>query len=168
MSPKEEKISDPEELFEHHRITVDPGQATLRMDVFLADRLPHISRNRIKNAAQAGCIRVNEKTAKASYAIKPRDVISVLLPYPPPPALEPEPVPLNIVHEDEDIIIINKPPGLVVHPGHNNYTGTLVHGLLYHFQHFPKNTGAAYRPGLVHRIDKDTSGLLVAAKMNSR
>lgn len=168
MENYEEEIALPEEsgeLFEHFKIVVDKGQALLRIDKFLGMRLENISRNRIQNAADAGCILVNDKAVKSSYKIKPNDNISIVLPYPPNEnELLPENIPLNIVFEDEDLIIINKPAGMVVHPAKGNYTGTMVNALLWHFKDLPYFSEGKVRPGLVHRIDKDTSGLLVVAK----
>lgn len=158
-----EKDSE-QELFEHHRFTVDPGQDLLRIDKYLQYKLSGISRTKIQAAADAGNIVVNDKPVKPSYKVKPKDVIAILLPHPPKVfELIAEPIPLNIAYEDDALLIVNKPPGLVVHPGYNNFTGTLVNGLLYHFEHLPNKNGDD-RPGLVHRIDKDTSGLLVIAK----
>ncbi|MCE2773051.1 MAG: RluA family pseudouridine synthase [Bacteroidetes bacterium] len=158
-----EKDSE-QELFEHHRFTVDPGQDLLRIDKYLQYKLSGISRTKIQAAADAGNIVVNDKPVKPSYNVKPKDVIAILLPHPPKVfELIAEPIPLNIIYEDDALLIVNKPPGLVVHPGYNNFTGTLVNGLLYHFEHLPNKNGDD-RPGLVHRIDKDTSGLLVIAK----
>ncbi len=154
-----------QELYEHHRIVVDKGQSLLRIDKFLMNRLLNISRNRIQNAADAGNILVNEKPVKSSYKIKPADIISIVLPHPPRDTeIYPENIPLTIVYEDDYVVIINKPAGMVVHPGFNNYTGTLVHALAYHFDQLPNLKGNNARPGLVHRIDKDTSGLLVISK----
>ncbi len=163
----EEEIRDQEEqdLYEHFRLTVDKGQSLLRIDKFLMNRIENASRNRIQHAADAGNILVNDKAVKSSYRVKPLDVISIVLPHPPRDTeIYPENIPLDIVYEDDDLMIINKPAGMVVHPGYNNYTGTLVHGLAYHFQGLPNLQGNVSRPGLVHRIDKDTSGLLVISK----
>lgn len=163
----EEEIRDQEEqdLYEHFRLTVDKGQSLLRIDKFLMNRIENASRSRIQHAADAGNILVNEKAVKSSYRVKPLDVISIVLPHPPRDTeIYPENIPLDIVYEDDDLVIINKPAGMVVHPGYNNYTGTLVHGLAYHFQGLPNLQGNVSRPGLVHRIDKDTSGLLVISK----
>jgi 23S rRNA pseudouridine1911/1915/1917 synthase len=127
--------------------------------------MENATRNRIQNAADSGCILVNEKAVKSSYKVKPLDVISIVLPHPPRDTeIYPENIPLNIVFEDEEIVIINKTAGMVVHPGFNNYTGTLVHALAYYFENLPNLNGNYARPGLVHRIDKDTSGLLVISK----
>jgi 23S rRNA pseudouridine1911/1915/1917 synthase len=164
---QDELLNEGEEqdLFEHFRLVVDKGQSLLRIDKFLMNRMENATRNRIKNAADLGCILVNEKAVKSSYKVKPLDVISIVLPHPPRDTeIYPENIPLNIVFEDEEIVIINKTAGMVVHPGFNNYTGTLVHALAYHFENLPNLNGNYARPGLVHRIDKDTSGLLVISK----
>lgn len=157
--------SDEQELYEHHRIEVDKGQALLRIDKFLFNRLENATRNRIQVAVEAGNVLVNGKTVKSSYKVKPLDSISIVLPHPPRDTeIYPENIPLDIVYEDEDLLVVNKPAGMVVHPGFNNYTGTLVHGLVYHFQNLPNLHAEYQRPGLVHRIDKDTSGLLLISK----
>ena len=164
---QDELLNEGEEqdLFEHFRLVVDKGQSLLRIDKFLMNRMENATRNRIQNAADSGCILVNEKAVKSSYKVKPLDVISIVLPHPPRDTeIYPENIPLNIVFEDEEIVIINKTAGMVVHPGFNNYTGTLVHALAYHFENLPNLNGNYARPGLVHRIDKDTSGLLVISK----
>jgi 23S rRNA pseudouridine1911/1915/1917 synthase len=156
---------DEQDLYEHLRIVVDKGQSLLRMDKFLMHRIENASRNRIQNAIELGNVLVNDKPAKSSYKVKPLDVISVVLPHPPRDTeVYPENIPLNITYEDDDVLVVNKPAGLVVHPGFNNYTGTLVNGLVYHFQQLPTLPGNDGRPGLVHRIDKDTSGLLLISK----
>ncbi len=153
------------ELYEHHRIQVDPGQGQLRIDKFLFQKLGSVSRSKIQAAAQAGNILVNERPVKPNYKIKPEDLISVVLPHPPVEfKLIPQEIPLNIVFEDEHLIVVDKEAGLVVHPGHNNYDGTLINGLLYHLRDVPLFQSGELRPGLVHRIDKNTSGLLVVAK----
>ena len=154
-----------EELFEHFALTVDRGQALLRIDKFLVNRLDNTSRNRIQAAADADNIRVNGIPVKSSYKVKPFDKISIVLPYP-VRKLEiiAEDIPLDIVYEDDDIIMINKAAGMVVHPGHGNYTGTLVNALTYHLKDLPMFQSGDMRAGLVHRIDKNTSGLLVVAK----
>jgi len=154
-----------QELFEHFRFTSDPGQATLRVDKFLINKLENTSRSRIQAAAHAGNILANNQPVKPNYRVKPGDVISVVLPHPPRKIeLIPENIPLQIVHEDEDLLVVNKPPGLVVHPGYGNYTGTLVNALMYHLKDNPLFQSGEERPGLVHRIDKNTSGVLVVAK----
>ena len=163
----ESVLPEPEEqdLYEHLRIIVDKGQSLLRIDKFLMHRIENASRNRIQNAIELGNVLVNDKTIKASYKVKPFDVISIVLPHPPRDTeVYPENITLNFVYEDDDVLIVNKPPGMVVHPGYNNYTGTLVNGLVYHFQQLPVLPGNDGRPGLVHRIDKDTSGLLLISK----
>ncbi len=156
---------DEQDLFEHLRIVVDKGQALLRIDKFLMNRVENASRNRIQNAIAAGTVLVNGQPVKASYKVKPADVISVVLPHPPRDTeIYPENIPLDICYEDAELLIVNKPAGMVVHPGYNNYSGTLVNALVYHFSMFPQLPGNDGRPGLVHRIDKDTSGLLVIGK----
>lgn len=154
-----------DELFEHHGLDVDKGQTLLRIDKFLHNRLENTSRNRIQVAADAGNILVNGTAVKSSYKVKPLDKISVVMPYP-PRKLEiiAEDIPLDIVFEDNDIIIVNKKAGMVVHPGHGNYTGTLVNALTFHLKDEPLFQEGDMRAGLVHRIDKNTSGLLVIAK----
>jgi 23S rRNA pseudouridine1911/1915/1917 synthase len=161
----EEEIVDQQELFEHFRFIADPGQTILRIDKFLADRIQNASRTRIQNAANAGNILVNNNPVKPNYKVKPGDLVQVVLPTPPREVeLIPEDIPLNIVYEDDDVLVVNKAPGMVVHPAHGNYTGTLVNALMWHFRNLPLfNTGEA-RPGLVHRLDKNTSGILVIAK----
>jgi 23S rRNA pseudouridine1911/1915/1917 synthase len=157
-------LSEESELYTHYQWKVDPGQELVRIDIFLTNRLQNASRNRIQNAAKAGCILVNGKAVKPNYRVKPQDDIAIVLPEPPrDTAIHPEPIPLDIVYEDTHLLLVNKPAGLVVHPGYNHYTGTLVHGLAYHFDQLP-GIKEGVRPGLVHRIDKDTSGLLVVAK----
>lgn len=154
------------ELFEHHRWVVDRGQDLLRIDKFLMHKIQNASRNRIQNAAKAGNILVNGKQVKQNYRVKPLDEISIVLPHPPRDrTLLPENIPLDILFEDEEVLVINKPAGLVVHPGVGNYTGTLVNALMYHFSTLP-DMGSEHgpRPGLVHRLDKDTSGVMVIAK----
>ncbi len=152
-----------DELFEHFRVEVPKGQLLLRIDKFLMNALPNATRNKIQNAASNGNILVNNLPVKSNYKVKPLDVIQIMLSHPPfENRIDPEDIPLDIIYEDDALLLINKPPGLVVHPGHGNYTGTLVNALAFHFQNLPMNSSE--RPGLVHRIDKDTSGLLVIAK----
>lgn len=154
-----------EELYEHFRLTVDPGQSLLRIDKFLTGKIQNVSRNKVQNAARAGNIRVNDKPVKPNYRVKPGDIISILLPGPPRETENlPENIPLDIVYEDEDVLVVNKPAGMVVHPAYANYTGTLVNALLYHFLDQTGPDGEKLQPWLVHRIDKDTSGLLVVAR----
>ncbi len=154
-----------EDLFEHHRIEVDRKQSPLRIDKFLMDRLPNVSRNKVQDAIKDGYVLVNEASIKPNYKVRPDDVIVVALPEPPRDTdVVPENIPLNIVYEDEVLLVVNKPSGMVVHPAYNNWTGTLVNALAYHFEQLPTMPENEGRPGLVHRIDKDTSGLLVIAK----
>ena len=153
------------ELYEHHRTVVDKGQAMLRLDKYLQMRLEGISRNKIQTAAKAGCVLVNNAVAKSNYKVKPCDVITVLLPEPPHDfEVLPEPVQFDIVYEDDDVVVINKRAGLVVHPGYGNFNGTLLNGLMYYYQDKMGKDGKPIVPYLVHRIDKDTSGLLLVAK----
>ncbi|HTF18283.1 MAG TPA: RluA family pseudouridine synthase [Chryseolinea sp.] len=164
----EEIIHDDEqddELFEHHRIVADPKQGLVRLDKFLMDRLPNATRTKIQGGIAAGFVKVNEKPAKSNYRVHPADVITVSLPQPPRDTdVVPENIPLNIIFEDASLMIINKPAGMVVHPAYQNWSGTLVNALAYHFENLPQMPGNDGRPGLVHRIDKDTSGILVIAK----
>lgn len=156
---------DQEELFEHYKIVVDKGQELLRVDKFLQNRLFKTSRTRIQAAADTGNIHANGKSVKSNYKVKPGDTIAIVFAQPPREIeLKPENIPLNIVYEDADVIVINKQAGLVVHPGYGNYTGTLVNALMYHFQHVPIYQQKEPRPGLVHRLDKNTSGIMVMAK----
>jgi 23S rRNA pseudouridine1911/1915/1917 synthase len=161
----EEENDDQQELFEHHRFIVDPGQSLLRIDKFLYDRMENTSRTRIQNASNAGNILVNNSTVRSNYKVKPGDIIQIVLPTPPREIeLIPENIPLNIVYEDEDVLVVNKEPGMVVHPAYGNYTGTLVNALMWHFRELPLFQTGEIRPGLVHRLDKNTSGILVVAK----
>ena len=152
------------ELYEHIRMVVDPGQQPERIDTFLTNHLSNISRNRVQNAAKAGNILVNDKAVKQNYKVKPNDVISIVFTYPPRETdIKPEPIPLDIVYEDNDVIVINKQAGLVVHPGHGNFEHTLLHGLAYYFEQTHQNIENRFGY-LVHRIDKDTTGLMIVAK----
>lgn len=169
--PLGENGEDGDELYEHFRITVDKGQALKRIDSFLAARIENKSRNRIQIAAKSGSILVNGKPVKSNYKLKPFDEVSIVFPHPPTNKfLVPENIPLSIIYEDDDILVVNKVAGMVAHPGVGNSSGTLVNALSWHLQNLPqtKNSGAPgeehLRPGLVHRIDKHTSGLLVIAK----
>lgn len=160
-TPKLPKDND--DLYEHHNFTVDKGQTPLRIDKYLMNRIENATRNKIQAAAKDGSIYVNGAQVKSNYKVKPNDEIRVLFEHPPfENLLVAEDIPLDIVYEDEDLLVINKPAGIVVHPGHGNYSGTLINGLIFHFDNLPNNS--SNRPGLVHRIDKDTSGLLVVAK----
>ena len=156
---------DSPELYEHFSFIADKGQGLLRVDKFLHDRIEGVSRNRIQQAADAGCILVNDNPVKSNYKVKPEDVVTVVMDRPRREVeIIPENIPLNIVYEDDDLMVINKPAGLVVHPGHGNYTGTLVNAIAWHLKDNPVYDIKDPRLGLVHRIDKDTSGLLVIAK----
>lgn len=165
MTNEETELIDHDELFEHYRFVVERGQEPTRIDVWLFNRLANVSRNRLQQACSSGNILVNGKESKSSYKVKPNDVIQIVLPEPVRiKELIPQDIPLNIVYEDDDIVIVNKPAGMVVHPAFGNYSGTLMNALLYHFQHLPASKDNLDRPGLVHRIDKNTSGLLVIAR----
>lgn len=152
-------------LFEHQRFVVDAGQSLLRIDKFLHGRMQGATRSKIQNGIENGFVKVNDLVIKANYKVHPLDVITISMPTPPRDTdVKPENIPLNIVYEDDYLLIINKAPGMVVHPAYQNWSGTLVNALTYHFQQLPTMPGNDGRPGLVHRIDKDTSGLLVIAK----
>ena len=153
------------QLYEHFRVTVDKGQDLVRVDKYLFDKLTNVSRNRIQKAADAGYIMANEKPVKSNYRVKPLDVITVMLDRPYyDNEVVPEDIPLNIVYEDDVLMVVNKTAGMVVHPGHGNYTGTLINGVAWHMKDVPNWDMNDAHVGLVHRIDKDTSGLLVIAK----
>ncbi|HOE39127.1 MAG TPA: RluA family pseudouridine synthase [Bacteroidales bacterium] len=161
----EEEFEQSEELFEHHRLVIEPGQKLMRLDKYLVCRLASTSRNRIQNAAEAGNILVNGKPSKNSYKVKPGDIISIVLSFPKTETeLIAQDIPINVVYEDDDFVIVNKKPGMVVHPSYGHYEGTLMNALMFKFQQLPSTPGNEIRPGLLHRIDKDTSGLLVVAK----
>lgn len=152
-----------DELYEHHKFTADKGQQPLRVDKYLMNYIENATRNKIQKAAKDGNIHVNNVPVKSNYKVKPGDVVQVMFEHPPYEfLLTPENIPLDINYEDESLLIVNKPAGMVVHPGHGNYSGTLINALIYHIENLPNNSSE--RPGLVHRIDKDTSGLLVIAK----
>jgi 23S rRNA pseudouridine1911/1915/1917 synthase len=162
LDPEDEQD---DELFEHHRIVVDGGQSLVRIDKFLMDRLSNVTRTKIQSGIHDGFVKVNDKLIKPNHKIHPADIITVAFPEPPRDTdVKPENIPLNIVFEDEHLLVVNKPAGMVVHPAFNNWSGTLVNALTYHFQNLPEMPGNTGRPGLVHRIDKDTSGLLVIGK----
>ncbi len=153
------------QMYEHFRFVADKGQTLLRVDKFLVDRIMNATRNRIQLAAEAGCILVNGKPVKSNYRVQPLAVVSIVMDRPKREIeIIPEEIPLNIVYEDEDLLVVNKPAGLVVHPGHGNYTGTLLNALAWYLRDDPQYDPSDPRLGLVHRIDKDTSGLLVVAK----
>lgn len=158
------QMEESAELYEHHRIVADKGQSPLRIDKFLMNRIENASRNKIQQAAKAGNIIVNDKVVKQNFKVKPEDVISVVMTYPPREVeILPEDIPLEIVFEDDDLLVVNKPAGLVVHPGFGNFTGTLVNGLAHYFEKTGANVENKHGY-LCHRIDKDTTGLLLVAK----
>lgn len=160
-----EEEPEQEELFEHYQFTADPKQSPLRIDKFLMDRLPNVSRSKVQAAIKEGYVLVNQQTIKPNYKVRPDDEIVIALPEPPRDTeVHPENISLNIVFEDDYLLVVNKPAGMVVHPAYKNWSGTLVNALAYHFQQLPTMKGNEGRPGLVHRIDKNTSGLLVIAK----
>jgi 23S rRNA pseudouridine1911/1915/1917 synthase len=155
--------SSNDDLYEHYRFVADKGQQPLRVDKYLMNRVENATRNKIQKAAKDGNIYVNGTAVKSSFKVKGNDIVTVLFEHPPYEfLLVPEDIPLDIVYEDDDVLVVNKPAGMVVHPGHGNYSGTLINALTFHFDNLPNNS--SNRPGLVHRIDKDTSGLLVVAK----
>jgi 23S rRNA pseudouridine1911/1915/1917 synthase len=165
MHELETDPGEDDELFEHYRIVADRRQALMRIDKFLMDRLPNVTRTKIQSGIHEGFVLVNEKPIKPNYKVHPGDIITVSMTQPPRDnTVLPENIPLNIIYEDDHLLIVNKEPGMVVHPAYQNWSGTLVNALTYHFSQLPNMPGNEGRPGLVHRIDKDTSGLLVIAK----
>ena len=155
--------SERDELYEHFRFVADKGQAPLRVDKYLMNKVENATRSRIQKSAKEGNIFVNDIIVKSNYKVKANDVVTVLFEHPPyEMLLTPEDLPIDIVYEDDALLVINKAAGMVVHPGHGNYSGTLINALAFHFDNLPNNSSD--RPGLVHRIDKDTTGLLVVAK----
>ncbi|MDU8885330.1 RluA family pseudouridine synthase [Yeosuana sp. MJ-SS3] len=163
MQNKNTFEDDEDELYEHYSFTAEKGQTPLRVDKYLMNFVENATRNKIQQAAKAGNIYVNDVPVKSNYKVKGNDVVRVLFSHPPHEyLLIGENIPIDIVYEDDALLVVNKPAGMVVHPGHGNYSGTLINALIYHFENLPKNSND--RPGLVHRIDKDTSGLLVVAK----
>jgi len=161
----QDHVNEEQDLYEHHHFVVDRGQGLLRIDKYVVAKIEGISRNKIQNTARAGNILVNGEAVKPNYKVKPGDHISIVMAHPPREVeLLPENIPLDVAYEDDHIIIINKAAGMVVHPGYGNYTGTLVNALVYHFDNLPRQNDEDIKPGLVHRIDKDTSGLLLVAK----
>lgn len=159
------ELQEEDELYLHQRILVDKGQVLMRIDKYLPIHSKNISRSKVQESIDAGSIKVNGLTTKSSYLVKPDDVITLTLPYPKQNfELIAENLDINIVYEDEDLLIVNKSPGMVVHPALGHRSGTLVNGLIYHFENLPTHRNGEIRPGLVHRIDKDTSGLVVIAK----
>jgi len=167
-APLNEDEREQDELFEHHRFVADKKQSLLRVDKFLNNRIQNVTRNRIQQAIETGSVLVNDQTVKSSYKVKPGDVVTVVLAHPPREIeLYPDDIPLDIVYEDDQLFIINKSPGLVVHPAYGHYRGTLVNALVHYM--YPELidkpiTANSVRPGLVHRLDKNTSGLIVLAK----
>jgi len=163
MQPENGPELQEDELYEHHKIVATKGQEPLRVDKFLMNFIENSTRNKIQQAAKDGYVRVNESIVKQNYKVKAGDVVQVMFEHPPHEfLLIPEDIPIDIVYEDEVLLVVNKPAGMVVHPGHGNYSGTLINALIHHVDNLPSNSNE--RPGLVHRIDKDTSGLLLVAK----
>lgn len=163
MQENDSQDFENDDLYEHYRFVASVGQVPLRVDKFLMNFIENATRNKVQQAAKAGNILVNDVAVKQNYKVKPHDIVRVVLSHPPHEnLLVAEDIPINIVFEDNTVIVVNKPAGMVVHPGHGNYSGTLVNALIHHIENLPINSNE--RPGLVHRIDKDTSGLLVIAK----
>lgn len=161
----EDEQDQQDELYEHHNLIADVGQEALRIDKFLMKRLPNVSRNRLQNIAKAGTLFVNGESVKSNYKVRPKDEISIVLPYPVREIkLIPEDILIDIIYEDDQMVMVNKPANMVVHPGFGNYSGTLLNALVYHFDSLPKTDDYYGRPGLVHRLDKHTTGILVIAK----
>jgi 23S rRNA pseudouridine1911/1915/1917 synthase len=159
-----EETIEEQDLFEHYRFVADKGQEPMRLDKFLTMRIENATRTKVQKGIEVGSVLVNQRQVKSNYQIKPTDIVTVVLPNPPRnPELIAENIPINIVYEDESLVLINKNAGMVVHPGYNNYSGTLVNALLFHISKLPEYSDEM-RPGLVHRIDKDTSGLILVAK----
>ena len=166
MQENETQDIENEDLYEHHKFIASEGQEPLRVDKFLMNFIENATRSKLQQAAKAGNVLVNDVAVKSNHKVKPNDIVRVVLAYPPAERLlVAEDIPLDIVYEDAAVIVVNKSAGMVVHPGHGNYSGTLVNGLIHHIENLPTNSNE--RPGLVHRIDKDTSGLLVVAKTES-
>ncbi|MFO8022791.1 MAG: RluA family pseudouridine synthase [Perlabentimonas sp.] len=164
-SDLENDAQDQQDLFEHFHLDVDKGQTPVRIDKFITSKIQSISRSRVQSAADAGNILVNDTPVKSSYKVKPEDSISIVMAYPPREVdIEAEDIPLDIIYEDDDVVVVNKQAGMVVHPGHGNFSGTLVNALMHHLRHLPLFQSGEVRPGLVHRIDRNTSGILVVAK----
>lgn len=166
MSEEIQEVDQEEELFEHYRFKADPGQESLRIDKYLLDRMPNTSRNKIQVAAKNGNIQVNGTAVKPNYKVKPLDEVAIVLPYPVREIeLIPQDIPIDIVYEDDELVVVNKPANMVVHPGYGNYKGTLVNALVFHFDNLPQRIHDYFgRPGLVHRLDKHTTGIMVVAK----
>lgn len=165
MQELEEDIEGSDGLYERHRFVADKGQTALRIDKFLMTKIANASRNKIQDGIELGFVTVNDEIVKANYKVKPLDIITVSMDEPPRNTeIIPQNISLNIIYEDDELLVVNKPAGMVVHPAHGNWDRTLVNALVYHFQNLPTHRNGEIRPGLVHRIDKDTSGLLVVAK----
>ncbi len=160
-----EEPGENNDLYEHYRFEADRGQKLLRIDKYLVNRIENVSRTRLQNAASAGNILVNGTPVKSSYRVRPGDIITIVMAHPPREIeLIPEDIPIDVIYEDDDLIVVNKEAGMVVHPGHGNYTGTLINAVAWRLREMPLFMSGELRPGLVHRIDKNTSGLLVIAK----
>ena len=158
-------LEESQQLYEHFRFEVDKGQVPVRIDKFMFEKLQHSSRNRIQKAAEAGFVHVNDKPVKSNYKVRPGDIVTLMLDRPHyDTTIEPEDIPLDVVYEDDELMVINKPAGLVVHPGCGNFHGTLVNAIAWHLRNLPSYDPNDPQVGLVHRIDKDTSGLIVVAK----
>lgn len=165
MQEETQNVNDERELYENFRIEVEKGKTLLRIDKYLMSRIEGSSRNKIQTAAKAECIKVNDKPVKSNYRVKPGDVIQLFLTTPPQSIeIVPQDIPIDVVYEDDDVIVVNKPSSMVVHPGYGNYSGTLLNALAFHFQNQKNKEGETPKPLLVHRIDKDTTGLLLVAK----
>ena len=165
MEHEELEEQGEQDLFEHYRFDIDKGQELLRIDKFLMNRIENATRTKIQAAAETGNILVNGKAIKSNYRVKPYDVITIVMAHPPRDReIKPENIPLDIVYEDDEVVVVNKAANMVVHPGYGNYSGTMVNALMYHFQHLPMFATQQPRPGLVHRLDKDTTGIMVMAK----
>lgn len=163
INPDELEDAHDDDLHEHHQFTASDGQEPLRVDKYLMNFIENATRSKIQQSIKEGSVRVNEAVVKSNYKVKAGDHIRVLFKHPPHEnLLVAQDIPLDIVYEDDVLVVVNKPAGMVVHPGHGNYSGTLINALIHHFENLPNNS--SNRPGLVHRIDKDTSGLLVVAK----
>lgn len=160
-----DKDEQEDDLYEHYQFIADKGQSPLRVDKFITNFIQNATRNKVQAAIKAGNVIVNEQTVKPNHKIKAGDIVKVIFSYPPKEnVIVAEDIPIDILFEDEQVLVVNKNPGMVVHPGHGNHSGTLVNALKYHFDNLPSLNKELDRPGLVHRIDKDTSGLLVIAK----
>ena len=165
MKKTEINIKESFDLYEHYNIKVDQNQSLLRIDKYLIDKLPGVSRKKIQDGIKNGFVKVNDISIKQSYKVKPQDKIIISFPNPPKDnKIIPEDIKLDIQYEDKECLVVNKPAGMVVHPAYQNWSGTLVNALVFHFNNLPEMPNNIGRPGLVHRIDKDTSGLLVIAK----